>query len=163
MVWKPDRLLRSILIWTAITFIIVWLPFVRGLMDGNTYEWGNYFFGMQFGGRGVHGDYWLLVIQAVFGILLLYLVGAERGHPFTGCYCAGKSCWSRKLVITRSLRLKITGFKATRSVSISRWPGLAQCSPAVSLCYRFFGCCAICERDRRRFCPSGIGPTSYFS
>ena len=43
MLWKPDRLLRAILIWTAVTLVIVWLPFVRGLMDGNAYQWGNFF------------------------------------------------------------------------------------------------------------------------
>lgn len=32
MDWKPDRILRAILIWTMITLILVWLPFVRGLM-----------------------------------------------------------------------------------------------------------------------------------
>ena len=82
MLWKPDRLLRAILIWTAITLIIVWLPFVRGLMDGSTYQWGNSFFGKQFGGRGVYGDYWLLVIEAAFGILLLYLGWRGARPPF---------------------------------------------------------------------------------
>lgn len=82
MLWKPDRLLRAILIWTAVTLIIVWLPFVRGLMDGDSYQWGNYFFGIQFGGRGLHGDYWLLVIEAAFGILLLYLGWRGARPPF---------------------------------------------------------------------------------
>jgi hypothetical protein len=84
MPWKPDRLLRAILIWTAVTLIIVWLPFVRGLMDGNTYEWGNSFFGKQFGGHGVNGDYWLPVIQAIFGIALLYLGWRGARPPFHG-------------------------------------------------------------------------------
>jgi hypothetical protein len=82
MLWRPDRLLRAILIWTAVTLIIVWLPFVRGLMDGDSYQWGNEFFGKQFGGRGVHGDYWLLVIEAAFGIILLYLGWRGARPPF---------------------------------------------------------------------------------
>jgi hypothetical protein len=82
MFWKPDRLLRAILIWTTVTFIIVWLPFVRGLMDGDSYQWGYEFFGKQFGGRGVHGDYWMLVIEATFGILLLYLGWRGARPPF---------------------------------------------------------------------------------
>ena len=82
MLWKPDRLLRAILIWTGITFIIVWLPLVRGLMDGESYQWGNSLWGMQIGGRGVHGDYWLLVIQAAFGIVLLYLGWRGARQPF---------------------------------------------------------------------------------
>jgi len=82
MLWKPDRLLRAILIWTAVTLIVVWLPLVRGLMDGESYQWGNSFFGMQLGGRGVRGDYWLLMIQAAFGILVLYLGWRGARPPF---------------------------------------------------------------------------------
>lgn len=82
MLWKPDRLLRAILIWTAVTLVIVWLPFVRGLMDGNAYQWGNFFFGIQLGGRGVHGDYWFVAIEAAFGILLLYLGWRGARRPF---------------------------------------------------------------------------------
>jgi hypothetical protein len=82
MYWRPDRLLRAILIWTALTLIVVWLPFVRGLMDGDSYQWGNYFFGKQFGGRGMHGDYWLIVIQAAFGLNLLYLGWRGARPPF---------------------------------------------------------------------------------
>ena len=99
MFWKPDRLLRALLIWTAVTLIIVWLPFVRGLMDGESYEWGNSFAGMQFGGRGVHGDYWLLVIQITFGILLLYLGWRGARTPLHGLLLiwqlliAGQACY----------------------------------------------------------------------
>ena len=82
MLWKPDRLLRAILIWTAVTLVIVWLPFVRGLMDGNAYQWGNFFFGIQLGGHGVHGDYWFVAIEAAFGILLLYLGWRGARRPF---------------------------------------------------------------------------------
>ena len=82
MDWKPDRLLQAILIWTWVTLIVVWLPLVRGLMDGESYQWGNLFWGMQISGRGVHGDYWLLAIQAAFGILLLYLGWRGARKPF---------------------------------------------------------------------------------
>lgn len=82
MVWKPDRLLKAILIWTMLTLIIVWLPLVRGLMDGESYEWGNAFWGFQFGGRGLRGDYWVLVLQAVFGLVLLYLGWRGARQPF---------------------------------------------------------------------------------
>ena len=82
MRWKPDRLLRAILIWTWVTLIVTWLPLVRGLLDGDTYEWGNSFWGKQIGGHGLHGDYWLLLIQAAFGILLLYLGWRGARQPF---------------------------------------------------------------------------------
>lgn len=82
MFWKPDKLLRAILIWTVITLIIVWLPLIRGLMDGNTYEWGSSLWGYQFGGRGIGGDYWLVVVQAIFGIALLYFGWRGANPPF---------------------------------------------------------------------------------
>ena len=82
MAWKPDRLLKVILIWTILTLIIVWLPLVRGLMDGESYQWGNSAWGFQFGGRGLGGDYWFLLIQAGFGLVLLYLGWRGARQPF---------------------------------------------------------------------------------
>ena len=82
MAWKPDRLLKAILIWTMFTLIIVWLPLVRGLMDGNSYQWGYSFFGFQLGGRGLHGDYWFLLLQIAFGLVLLYLGWRGARQPF---------------------------------------------------------------------------------
>jgi len=82
MAWKPDRLLKAILIWTMLTLIIIWLPLVRGLMDGDSYQWGNSFFRWQLGGRGLHGDYWFLVLEASFGLILLYLGWRGARQPF---------------------------------------------------------------------------------
>ena len=82
MAWKPDRLLKAILIWTMLTLIIIWLPLVRGLMDGDNYQWGNTFFGRQFGGRGLHGDYWFLLLHAAFGLIVLYLGWRGARQPF---------------------------------------------------------------------------------
>jgi hypothetical protein len=82
MVWKPDRLLKAILIWTMLTMVTVWLPLVRGLMDGESYQWGNSFWGFQVGGRGLRGQYWLLLLQALFGLTLLYLGWRGARQPF---------------------------------------------------------------------------------
>ena len=82
MVWRPDRLLKAILIWTMITMVIVWLPLIRGLMDGDSYEWGNSFWGIQVGGQGVHGQYWLLLLQAIIGIAVLYFGWRGARQPF---------------------------------------------------------------------------------
>lgn len=68
-----DRLLRALLLWTALTTIIFWLPAVRGLFDGATYEWG----GFGFSGRGVAGDYWFPLVTSVLAIATQYL--AWRG------------------------------------------------------------------------------------
>ena len=55
MTWRADRILKFILIWTAITILPVWLPLVRGVMDGDSYKWGGLFWGMQFKGSGLRG------------------------------------------------------------------------------------------------------------
>jgi hypothetical protein len=51
-------------------------------MDGDSYQWGNSFFGFQVGGRGLHGDYWVLVLQATFGLILLYFGWRGARQPF---------------------------------------------------------------------------------
>ena len=80
--WKPDRILKVILVWTMVTMIVVWLPLVRSVMDGESYQWGGMFWGMNFKGSGLRGDYWVLVLQAVFGITLLYLGWRGAKQPF---------------------------------------------------------------------------------
>ena len=82
MTWKPDRILRTIMIWTMVTTILVWLPFVRGLIDGDSYQWGTTFWGKHFGGYGIQGDYWLLVLQIAFLITLLHLGWRGAKQPF---------------------------------------------------------------------------------
>ncbi len=77
--WKPDRLLRWLLIWTGFTLLAVWLPLVRGLMDGASYQWA---FAPGVGGRGVGGTYWLLVILAGYGLLMLSLGWRGARPPF---------------------------------------------------------------------------------
>ena len=67
------RLLKGLLLWTALTTLVFWLPFVRGLFDGASYEWG----GFGFSGRGIAGDYWFVATASVLAIVLQYL--AWRG------------------------------------------------------------------------------------
>lgn len=79
---KPTRLLNVVLILTAIPMIFVWLPFIRGLMDGTSYQWGNSFLSWSYGGHGLGGAYWLLALQAVFCIVLLDLGWHGARPPF---------------------------------------------------------------------------------
>lgn len=67
------RLLRGLLLWTALTTLVFWLPFVRGLFDGASYEWG----GFGFSGRGIAGDYWFVATASILAIALQFL--AWRG------------------------------------------------------------------------------------
>jgi hypothetical protein len=80
--WRPNRLLKAILIWTAITLLLIWLPLVRGVMDGQSYAWGLSLWGPNFSGRGIEGDYWFVVLAAVVGLGLLYLGWRGAKPPF---------------------------------------------------------------------------------
>src|SRR5690348_10797198 len=53
---RSDRFLQGLLLWTSLTTLIFWLPSVRGLFDGASYEWGAF----GFRGRGIAGDYWFV-------------------------------------------------------------------------------------------------------
>ena len=70
---RSDRFLQGLLLWTALTTLIFWLPAVRGLFDGASYEWGA--FGLR--GRGIAGDYWFVATGSLAAIALQYL--AWRG------------------------------------------------------------------------------------
>jgi hypothetical protein len=68
---------RTLLVWTSVTTLVFWLPTVRGLFDGNSYEWGLF----GFGGRGIRGDYWLPVVGTTFTLATLAV--AWRGLAVT--------------------------------------------------------------------------------
>lgn len=82
MASKPNRLLKVVLILTAIPMILVWLPLIRGLMDGTTYQWGHSFLGFQYNGQGIYGFYWLLILQAVFCVALVNSGWRGARQPF---------------------------------------------------------------------------------
>ena len=78
MPWRPDPLLRVVLLWTSLLgSVFVWLPLIRGLTQGAPYQW---MLVAGVGGRGVGGDYWMLIPAAVWVLTLLYL-GARSGRP----------------------------------------------------------------------------------
>lgn len=76
---KSGALLRNLaLCITAVTFVIAWLPLVRSLLDGPSYQWGTTFFGQSFSGAGLGGDFWFLAAQ---GALALTIVGLGFRRP----------------------------------------------------------------------------------
>ena len=77
-----SRLLKVILILTSLTMLTMWLPFIRGVMDGPSYQWGQSLFGINFGGRGVGGEYWLLVLEAIVAVPLICLGWRGARPPF---------------------------------------------------------------------------------
>lgn len=57
---------KLLLLLIGITFMLVWLPLIRCLMDGRSYQWGMSFYGQQFSSAGLSADYLFLIVQLVF-------------------------------------------------------------------------------------------------
>lgn len=53
------------------SFIVVWLPLLRCVADGQSYSWGTTYFGTQFFSKGVTTDYFILPVFFL-GFLLLF-------------------------------------------------------------------------------------------
>lgn len=77
--WQPDGLLKAILVYVGLSMIWIWLPLVRGLMDGPSYRWA---WSNQIHGSGVGGSYWVLILTAAFGLAVLYLGWRGARGPF---------------------------------------------------------------------------------
>lgn len=76
--WIPDRTLRALLTWTALTTLVFWLPTVRGAFDGPSYQWAL----VGFGGRGLHGDYWFPVLGSALALATQILGWRGARPPF---------------------------------------------------------------------------------
>lgn len=55
----------------SVTFMIVWLPFIRSLFDGETYAWGTNYFGLFIHGAGLTPSFVFLVLQLAFYTALI--------------------------------------------------------------------------------------------
>lgn len=64
--------LNLLLILTSLTFATSWLPFIRGIADGESYQWGTNFFGKVFYGKGIGGDFYYVALNVFICLLLLY-------------------------------------------------------------------------------------------
>jgi hypothetical protein len=72
-------LLQLLLIYVALSMVILWLPINRGLIEGSDYRWSV---GEDIGGRGVGGEYWLLLVLFALGFAVLYLGWRGARPPF---------------------------------------------------------------------------------
>lgn len=63
---SSDRVYNLLLYVISFTFLIVWLPFIRSAFDGATYQWGQSYFGIALGGKGITADYGFLVLEIIF-------------------------------------------------------------------------------------------------
>jgi hypothetical protein len=66
------RKLNLLLILTSLTFATSWLPFIRGISDGVSYQWGTSLFGEFFYGNGIGGDFYYVVVNVLIFLALMY-------------------------------------------------------------------------------------------
>lgn len=72
-----------LLLWSvSVVFVTGWLPFLRGFLDGPSYQWHTSYFGQSFSGQGMSGDYWLPAVKTIFAITLLTLGWRGARPPF---------------------------------------------------------------------------------
>ena len=83
MGYRTARRLHLLLMsWLTLTFLSAWLPTVRGLMDGPSYQWAGSLLGHGFSGAGLSGDYPFVLIKSAFGLALLYFGWRHPGGGF---------------------------------------------------------------------------------
>ncbi len=61
-----------IMAWLTLRFIFGWLPMIRSLFDGPSYQWGTSWFGWNFAGNGTEGDFLLLPFMVLIGFIALW-------------------------------------------------------------------------------------------
>lgn len=69
---RDSRSYQALAWWITLTMTTAWLPLVRGLIDGPSYQWATTLFAWQLGGRGTSGDFWYPLVRSAVGIALLW-------------------------------------------------------------------------------------------
>ncbi len=69
---QNNSLFNFFMVFSGLTFMLVWLPILRCLFDGNTYSWGQNYFGFSFSSSGVQTDYFILIPFLLFFALFFY-------------------------------------------------------------------------------------------
>lgn len=59
----PNIWTNVLSLFISLTFMIVWLPFIRSLFDGTSYAWGTNYFGLTINGAGVTPSFIFLILQ----------------------------------------------------------------------------------------------------
>lgn len=67
-----NNLFNWLLFFTGITFMLTWLPLLRCLFDGESYQWGQSFWGIFFSSKGLSLDYIFLVFSLGLYLWLYY-------------------------------------------------------------------------------------------
>lgn len=67
----------------AFSFLIVWLPMLRSAFDGESYQWGNSYFGIALSGKGMTLSWLFLFAQFVFYTAVFMAVYWMKNRPIT--------------------------------------------------------------------------------
>ncbi len=71
---KTNKLTNVLSFLISLTFMIVWLPFLRSIFDGSSYEWGTVYYGFPLGGAGITPDFFFLILQLAFYVALFFAI-----------------------------------------------------------------------------------------
>jgi len=71
---KRNGFITALMFIISFTFLIVWLPLVRSILDGDTYEWGLNYFGTNISGAGITTSLLFLVLQLAFYLAIFWSV-----------------------------------------------------------------------------------------
>ncbi|WP_296701391.1 ubiquinol cytochrome C oxidoreductase [Algoriphagus sp.] len=71
---KPNIWTNVLSVLISITFMIVWLPFVRSIFDGSSYVWGTQYFGFTIKGAGITPSFIFIIAQlALYAAVIIGL------------------------------------------------------------------------------------------
>lgn len=70
----PNVWTNVLSVFISITFMIVWLPFVRSIFDGTSYVWGTQYFGATITGAGLTPSFIFIIAQlALYASIIIGL------------------------------------------------------------------------------------------
>jgi hypothetical protein len=79
---RSDRIRRILMCWLTLSTLFAWLPFVRSIFDGPSYSWGGDYWGIQFSGSGLGGDFYILPLAVAYALTMLWLGWRGGRQPF---------------------------------------------------------------------------------
>ena len=77
---RRDGIITGLMFLMSFTMMVVWLPLLRSVLDGDTYQWGTTFFGYTIGGAGITASLIFLVLQLAFYAVLFWSIFRARNR-----------------------------------------------------------------------------------
>jgi len=86
---KTSRLLTVLTVLISFTFMVTWLPVVRSIFDGSSYQWGLNFYGLGFSGEGITASLLFPIAQLLFySALFISMFWVRKRQWFYGLLIA---------------------------------------------------------------------------